>query len=118
MRSITKRKRKEEEEENNSNDEYSFHGSGNVGLNCSSYGDGYEDGRGTAAVAEGAGVGGNGPNVDLSSLQLNTLRRYKRYYRISAKPSLNKSQLTEVGNLFFVFEICNLIFLLLPISDT
>lgn len=35
-------------------------------------------------------------DVDLHSLQVNTLRRYKRHYRISTKPGLNKTQLAEV----------------------
>lgn len=80
MRSISKRKRKDEEEDANSNDEYSFHNANNANqsLNCSNYD--YEDAA----------------SVDLSSLQVNTLRRYKRYYRVSTKPGLNKSQLAEV----------------------
>lgn len=36
------------------------------------------------------------PDVDLLSLQVNTLRRYKRHYRIQTRPGLNKSQLAEV----------------------
>lgn len=36
------------------------------------------------------------PDVDLYSLQVNTLRRYKRHYKISTRPGLNKVQLTEV----------------------
>lgn len=35
------------------------------------------------------------PEVDLYSLQVNTLRRYKRYYKVSTKPGLNKAQLAE-----------------------
>lgn len=79
MRSINKRKRKDEDEDINSNDEYSFHNTNaaNASLNCSNYD--YDD----------------SPTVDLSSLQVNTLRRYKRYYRVSTKPGLNKSQLAE-----------------------
>jgi len=34
-------------------------------------------------------------DIDLHSLQVNTLRRYKRYYRIATKPGLNKTQLAE-----------------------
>jgi histone deacetylase complex subunit SAP30 len=81
MRSISKRKRKDEEEDANSNDEYSFHNTSaaNQSLNCSNYD--YDDAA---------------SSVDLSSLQVNTLRRYKRYYRVSTKPGLNKSQLAEV----------------------
>ena len=35
-------------------------------------------------------------DIDLHTLQVNTLRRYKRHYRISTKPGLNKNQLAEV----------------------
>jgi histone deacetylase complex subunit SAP30 len=35
-------------------------------------------------------------DVDLLALQVNTLRRYKRHYRIQTRPGLNKSQLAEV----------------------
>ena len=39
------------------------------------------------------------PEVDLVQLQMNTLRRYKRHYKVSARQGLNKSQLAEVrGN--------------------
>ena len=33
--------------------------------------------------------------VDLSTLQMNTLRRYKRHYRVQTPPGINKSQLAE-----------------------
>ena len=36
------------------------------------------------------------PIVDLSSLQMNTLRRYKKHYRVPTKPGINKSQLADV----------------------
>ncbi|XP_071951732.1 histone deacetylase complex subunit SAP30L-like [Antedon mediterranea] len=35
------------------------------------------------------------PEVDLFQLQVNTLRRYKRHFRLQTKPGLNKAQLTE-----------------------
>lgn len=35
------------------------------------------------------------PEVDLYSLQVNTLRRYKKFYKVSTKPGLNKAQLAE-----------------------
>lgn len=35
------------------------------------------------------------PMVDLSTLQMNTLRRYKKYYRVQTKPGINKSQLAD-----------------------
>ena len=70
MRSINKRKKKDDDD--NSADEYgAFNNSLNYDLD-------------------------DLPVVDLSSLQVNTLRRYKRHYRVSTKPGLNKSQLVEV----------------------
>ncbi len=48
-------------------------------------------------------------DVDLLALQVNTLRRYKRHYRIQTRPGLNKSQLAEV--LFLNFIILFQIFL-------
>ena len=36
------------------------------------------------------------PEVDLYQLQVNTLRRYKRFYKVSTRPSSNKAQLSEV----------------------
>ncbi|XP_017786184.1 PREDICTED: histone deacetylase complex subunit SAP30 homolog [Nicrophorus vespilloides] len=35
------------------------------------------------------------PEADLFQLQVNTLRRYKRYYKVTSRPSLNKTQLAE-----------------------
>ena len=35
--------------------------------------------------------------VDFCQLQVNTLRRYKRHYKLQTRPGLNKSQLVEVG---------------------
>lgn len=37
------------------------------------------------------------PEVDWFQLQLNTLRRYKRYYKVQTRPGLNKAQLAEVS---------------------
>jgi len=37
----------------------------------------------------------DGNEVDLSQLQLGTLKRYKRHYRIPTKPGMSKSQLIE-----------------------
>lgn len=36
-----------------------------------------------------------GPEVDLQQLQVNTLRRYKRHFRVQTRPGLNKMQLAE-----------------------
>lgn len=35
--------------------------------------------------------------VDLFQLQVNTLRRYKRHYKLQTRPGLNKAQLAEVN---------------------
>ncbi|RXM31707.1 Histone deacetylase complex subunit SAP30L [Acipenser ruthenus] len=42
------------------------------------------------------------PEVDLFQLQVNTLRRYKRHFKLQTRPGLNKAQLVEVchGNYF------------------
>lgn len=37
--------------------------------------------------------------VDLFQLQVNTLRRYKRHYKLQTRPGLNKAQLAEVEEL-------------------
>lgn len=37
----------------------------------------------------------SGVDVDLQQLQVNTLRRYKRHFRVQTKPGLNKLQLAE-----------------------
>ncbi|KAE8629897.1 hypothetical protein XENTR_v10000632 [Xenopus tropicalis] len=36
------------------------------------------------------------PEVDLFQLQVNTLRRYKRHFKLQARPGLNKAQLVEI----------------------
>lgn len=36
------------------------------------------------------------PEVDFSQLQMNTLRRYKKHFKVVTKPSLNKAQMSEV----------------------
>ena len=35
-------------------------------------------------------------DIDFTILQVNALRRYKRHFRFSSKPGLNKNQLAEV----------------------
>lgn len=35
------------------------------------------------------------PEVDLFQLQVNTLRRYKRHYKVQTRPGLNKAQLAD-----------------------
>ncbi|XP_016349010.1 histone deacetylase complex subunit SAP30L-like, partial [Sinocyclocheilus anshuiensis] len=39
--------------------------------------------------------------VDLFQLQVNTLRRYKRHYKIQTRPGLNKAQLAETVSRHF-----------------
>jgi len=36
------------------------------------------------------------PDVDLFQLQVNTLRRYKKHFKIQSRPGLNKAQLAEL----------------------
>lgn len=43
----------------------------------------------------GGGGGGAGIDVDLQQLQVNTLRRYKKHFRVPTRPGLNKMQLAE-----------------------
>ena len=47
------------------------------------------------------------PEVDLFQLQINTLRRYKRHYKVPTRPGLNKAQLAEVllKNIYFLNKI-------------
>ena len=33
--------------------------------------------------------------IDLFQLQMNTLRRYKKHYKVTSRPGLNKAQLAE-----------------------
>lgn len=42
------------------------------------------------------------PEVDLVQLQMNTLRRYKRHYKVSARQGLNKNQMAEVSGLCYL----------------
>merc|ERR1712059_201295 len=35
------------------------------------------------------------PDVDLFSLQMNTLRRYKKHFKVTSRPGLNKSLLAD-----------------------
>lgn len=35
------------------------------------------------------------PDVDLYQLQVNTLRRYKRYHKVTTRPGINKAQLAD-----------------------
>uniref|UniRef100_A0A8C4U9U2 Sin3A associated protein 30 n=1 Tax=Falco tinnunculus TaxID=100819 RepID=A0A8C4U9U2_FALTI len=44
------------------------------------------------------------PEVDLYQLQVNTLRRYKRHFKLQTRPGLNKAQLVEVR-----MSVCSII---------
>ena len=41
------------------------------------------------------------PEVDLFQLQVNTLRRYKKHYKVPVRQGLNKAQLADVSKLFY-----------------
>lgn len=44
------------------------------------------------------------PEVDLYQLQVNTLRRYKKHYKVATRPGMNKAQLSDVSGRFkFLF---------------
>lgn len=45
------------------------------------------------------------PEVDLFQLQVGTLRRYKRHYKVSTRPGLNKAQLADVSILLYKIYI-------------
>lgn len=51
------------------------------------------------------------PEVDLFQLQVSTLRRYKRHYKMPTRPGINKAQLVDVSILiysrFFFLNINN-----------
>lgn len=74
VRTSTKRKRKDSENDDNSNDGYGYAV--------------YENSRDSTI--------GEGPQVDLGTLHVNALKRYKKHYRIQTRPGSNKSHLVEV----------------------
>lgn len=39
------------------------------------------------------------PDVDLFQLQVNTLRRYKKHFKIPTRPGMNKAQLADVSRI-------------------
>lgn len=41
------------------------------------------------------------PEVDLYQLQVNTLRRYKKHYKVVTRPGMNKAQLSDVSFVYF-----------------
>lgn len=48
------------------------------------------------------------PEVDWYQLQVNTLRRYKRHYKVPTRPGLNKAQLADVCIYFFIFYVTSM----------
>uniref|UniRef100_A0A8C3QCN4 SAP30 like n=2 Tax=Passeriformes TaxID=9126 RepID=A0A8C3QCN4_GEOPR len=51
------------------------------------------------------------PEVDLFQLQVNTLRRYKRHYKLQTRPGLNKAQLAEVSEDSSVISVTRKLFI-------
>lgn len=41
------------------------------------------------------------PEIDFSQLQMNTLRRYKKHFKVVTKPNLNKPQMAEVIDMLY-----------------
>ena len=39
---------------------------------------------------------------------MNTLRRYKRHYKVQAKPGLNKAQLVDVSKIIIIIFFTNI----------
>lgn len=50
------------------------------------------------------------PEVDFSQLQMNTLRRYKKHFKVVTKPSLNKAQMAEVILLIYFYLLSLVVF--------
>ncbi|XP_018025787.1 histone deacetylase complex subunit SAP30L isoform X1 [Hyalella azteca] len=48
------------------------------------------------ASASMPGSSSDTPEVELANLQVNTLRRFKKHYKINTKPGLNKAQLADI----------------------
>ena len=46
------------------------------------------------------------PEVDLFQLQVGTLRRYKRHYKVPTRPGLNKAQLADVSSVNYFCKFC------------
>ncbi|CAG2103349.1 unnamed protein product [Medioppia subpectinata] len=75
IRTSNKRKRKDSDDDNE--------------LTIDTTADGHTVSGGAASAT------GSAHDVDLHALQVNTLRRYKKHYRIQTRPGINKSQLAE-----------------------
>lgn len=58
------------------------------------------------------------PEVDLYHLQVNTLRRYKRHYKVPTRPGLNKAQLADVSYIIiWISWITSLTFVLAEFDE-
>lgn len=49
-----------------------------------------------------SGSDSESPEVDFYSLQVQTLRRYKKFYKVSTRPGLNKAQLADIISKHFM----------------
>lgn len=45
------------------------------------------------------------PEVDMFQLQVNTLRRYKRHFKVATRPGLNKAQLADVSRNIYSYSV-------------
>lgn len=52
--------------------------------------------RTTVSRDSDSGSDSESPEVDFYSLQVQTLRRYKKFYKVSTRPGLNKAQLADI----------------------
>lgn len=46
--------------------------------------------------SDDSGSDSESPEVDLYSLQVQTLRRYKKFYKVPTRPGMNKAQLADL----------------------
>ncbi|XP_070507840.1 histone deacetylase complex subunit SAP30 homolog [Chironomus tepperi] len=58
--------------------------------------------RTTISRDSDSGSDSESPEVDFYSLQVQTLRRYKKYYKVSTRPGLNKAQLADIISKHFM----------------
>ena len=55
----------------------------------------------------GLDTGGLRPEINFFQMPVNTLRRYKRHYKLQTRPGLNKAQLADVSqDEIFILCIC------------
>ncbi|KAG5666573.1 hypothetical protein PVAND_014591 [Polypedilum vanderplanki] len=58
--------------------------------------------RTTISRDSDSGSDSESPEVDFYSLQVQTLRRYKKFYKVSTRPGLNKAQLADIISKHFM----------------